>query len=65
MKGVSIMTNGFPYKKYMKSRLWKVVETALDDLEENQDIVFQTPQEYVTGYLVKALRENFTIKSAI
>lgn len=52
------MSQDFPYKDYMDATAWKVIESALADLVENKDIVITTHQDYVIGYLVKALVDN-------
>ncbi len=46
-----------PYDKYKKKPIWTVIEKALNDLVENQDIIFQTVPDYVIGYIVKKLEE--------
>lgn len=44
-------------QKFQGTRLWEVVDAALDDLVENQDIQETTRREYIVGYLVKRLLE--------
>lgn len=44
-----------PYEKYRNSKLWEVVEKALDALEDNRDINITTHSDYVIGYLVQSL----------
>ncbi len=46
-----------PYDKYKENPIWTVIEKALNDLVENQDIIFQTVPDYVIGYIVKKLEE--------
>ena len=46
-----------PYDKYKENPAWTVIEKALNDLVENQDIIFQTVPDYVIGYIVKKLEE--------
>ena len=46
-----------PYDKYKENPAWPVIEKALNDLVENQDIIFQTVPDYVIGYIVKKLEE--------
>ena len=47
-----------PYDEYKMNPAWSVVEKALDELVDNQDIVFQTVPDYVIGYIVKKLEES-------
>ena len=47
-----------PYDEYKTTPAWSVVEKALDELVDNQDIVFQTVPDYVIGYIVKKLEES-------
>jgi pyrrolidone-carboxylate peptidase len=47
-----------PYDKYKENPAWPVVEEALNELVDNQDIVFQTVPDYVIGYIVKKLEES-------
>lgn len=46
-----------PYKKFEDTPLWKVVEKAINDLEENQDLEVTTGPEYVIGYICESLAE--------
>jgi G:T/U-mismatch repair DNA glycosylase len=41
-----------PYKTAEKSPLWSVLDRALSELEENQDIKITTHRDYVVGFLV-------------
>ena len=47
-----------PYDKYRNNPLWTVLEQGINDLVDNQDIVFQTVPDYVIGYIVKKLEES-------
>ena len=47
-----------PYDQYKENPAWPVVEEALNELVDNQDIVFQTVPDYVIGYIVKKLEES-------
>ena len=47
-----------PYDEYKTNPAWSVGEKALDELVDNQDIVFQTVPDYVIGYIVKKLEES-------
>ena len=44
-----------PYENYKGNELWQVIERALDDLIKNQDIVLQTRDDYVIGFIVKSI----------
>ncbi len=46
-----------PYDKYRTKPAWTVIEKALNELVDNQDIIFQTIPDYVIGYIVKKLEE--------
>lgn len=47
-----------PYKKYEGTHLWTIIKDCLNDLKENQDIIVNTREEYIIGYLCKHLDEN-------
>ncbi len=49
-----------PYTEFESSPLWSVVDSALSDLEENQDIQITTHRRYVIGYLVKACVQSMS-----
>jgi len=44
-----------PYIKYKDSPLWDTLQQAIIDLVENKDLVLQTKEEYVVGYICKAI----------
>jgi hypothetical protein len=44
-----------PYAKYENSDLWNTLRQAVTDLIANKDLMLQTREEYVIGYLCKAL----------
>ncbi len=44
-----------PYKNLEGTAVWLIVDSALADLEENQDLTLTTAREYVVGYLCKSL----------
>ena len=46
------------YKALESDPLWRVVESALDQLVQNADVVEQTPREYIVGYIVKTIRDS-------
>ncbi|BBF45456.1 hypothetical protein lbkm_4223 [Lachnospiraceae bacterium KM106-2] len=52
------MTGEFPYGKYQNTELWNLVEKAIEDLVENDDLEERTAREYIVGYLCKTVVEN-------
>lgn len=44
-----------PYEKFSGTHLWKVVDAAIEDLVDNQDLSENAAREYVVGYLVKSM----------
>jgi hypothetical protein len=52
------MADNFPYKKYMDHPAWTVMEQAVVDLVENEDLELLTPARYVIGSLLKPLSES-------
>lgn len=47
-----------PYERYENTELWKIIDQALDELVENQDIEEITKREYIVGYICKKLIEK-------
>ncbi len=49
-----------PYQSLKDSEhlSWSVVQKAISDLVKNRDIILQTPEDYVIGYLVKQIKEK-------
>lgn len=49
-----------PYVEFENCEIWKVVESAIDDLVRNQDIKLTTSRDHVVGYLCRkiAARRN-------
>ena len=45
-----------PYDKYKHLKEWDIIKTALEELEENQDISITTHSDYVIGYLLHKLK---------
>ncbi|WP_257667139.1 hypothetical protein [Parapedobacter tibetensis] len=45
-----------PYKEYEQTQLWELIDKAIDDLIQNQDIELTTRKEYVVGYLCKNIK---------
>tara|TARA_R110002050_G_scaffold44262_1_gene105506 strand:+ start:5675 stop:5845 length:171 start_codon:yes stop_codon:yes gene_type:complete len=53
---------GYPYKELEKLKAWKIVNDSIKDLEDNQDIILQTQESYVVGYILKNLYEKEFLK---
>jgi hypothetical protein len=47
--------NAHPYLRFENTPLWRAVNTAINDLIENQDVKETAPREYVVGYICKIL----------
>jgi hypothetical protein len=47
----------FPYDSNKGSQVWIVVENAIQDLVNNNDIVETTTREYIVGYICKKLEQ--------
>jgi hypothetical protein len=45
-----------PYAIHRGTRVWKVVDKAIDDLVENGDLTETTRREYIVGYICKKLQ---------
>ena len=45
----------FPYSKFEDTDLWKAVDAALAELEQNGDFNLTTARRYVVGYLCEQL----------
>ncbi len=53
------MTFKHPYVKYENSDLWSTLKKAVTDLIANKDLTLQTREEYVIGYICKALAHQY------
>ena len=51
-----------PYVEFEKSDLWRILEKAIQNLSNNNDIKEQTDRNYIVGYLAKCLSEGDLIK---
>ena len=45
------------YAEFASSPAWPVIERAISDLVENQDLVEGTPRILIVGYIVRQLTE--------
>jgi hypothetical protein len=50
------------YDQFKPLPAWTVVDQAVNDLIENNDVIEQTLHYYVVGYIVKALSEADLLK---
>lgn len=55
-------SDNFPYKKFADSELWSIVDSAIEDLVINQDLVEMTQRKYIVGYICKLILESDKIK---
>ena len=49
-----------PYKEFETSPLWSVIASALKDLVDNDDLILNTSENYVIGYLCKRVMHSQT-----
>lgn len=47
-----------PDDDYKSTKIWKIVEKALKDLEKNKDLELTTDIYYPTGYITKQIVEH-------
>lgn len=47
-----------PYKQFENTRLWNVINKAIEELVENDDIEEKTQREYIVGYISKLINES-------
>ena len=52
------MISNSPYDKYKNNRVWKKIESSLNTLVENKDIVLNVDSEQVIGSIVKNIIEE-------
>jgi hypothetical protein len=52
-----------PYVDFERMALWPVLEKAIQNLSDNNDIKEQTSRNYIVGYLAKILSESGLMKS--
>ena len=48
----------FPYDPYKGTKVWEIVEEAIQDLVKNRDIAEITRRDYVVGYICKQLERS-------
>jgi hypothetical protein len=49
------MKKNYPYEKFQKTKIWKKLNAAIEDLVANNDIKENTERAYIVGYLCKKL----------
>jgi hypothetical protein len=54
-KAIEAAAPAFPYDLYKETKEWKIVEKAIQDLVENNDIAETTGRDYIVGYICKQL----------
>jgi hypothetical protein len=47
-----------PYAAFEDSAIWRIVDKAIRELEENQDIELATARQYVIGLICERLYEE-------
>jgi len=48
-----------PYTEFEDTKLWRVIDKAVDDLVENRDLTETTDRRYIVGYLCnKIVKSN-------
>lgn len=47
-----------PYEELERTPLWRVVESSIEDLVANRDVLENTSREHIVGYIVKKLIES-------
>ena len=47
-----------PYTEFEDTALWKAVDAALAELEQNRDVKLSTAREYVVGYLCQQIAQQ-------
>lgn len=47
----------YPYVKYQSSKLWAVINKAIEELVNNKDIEEKTQRKYIIGYLCEKIEE--------
>ena len=45
----------FAYKEFESTKLWSVINQAIEELVDNTDIKETTDRKYIVGYLCKSL----------
>ena len=60
------MSMSHPYTEFEDTALWKAIDAALAELEQNRDVQVSTAREYVVGYLCQQLsRQKLVTKTSV
>jgi hypothetical protein len=54
-----------PYVDFERTPLWRAVDRAVSDLEENQDLKLTGLREHVVGYTCKQLKRRKLVSEAV
>jgi hypothetical protein len=52
------MESDHPYMKYQLFPEWEIVDQAISDLVNNNDLIEQTARPYITGHIIKSLEKR-------
>lgn len=52
------------YTAFEGTPLWRAVDRAISDLEENQDLKLTALREYVVGYICKQLKRRKLVQES-
>ncbi len=52
------MSADFPYKSFESHPAWKIIEQALAELDDNDDLELRTAKRYVIGHIISALAKS-------
>ncbi len=51
--------NKSPYTELKNLKCWNIIENAMNDLVQNNDLIEQTSKEYIVGYIVQCILEYY------
>jgi len=51
--------NKTPYAELKNLQCWNIIEKAINDLIENNDLKEKTSKEYIVGYIVQCILQNY------
>ena len=52
------MRKDFPYSEFLNTSVWDVLDQAIQDLIDNQDIEETTDRKLIVGYILSKMNEN-------
>lgn len=52
------MMKDFPYSEFLETPAWVVLEKAIQDLVDNQDLEEMTNRKLIVGYILSKLNEK-------